>query len=246
MWVYFLLGMATLAAGMFAARSFTRARPREIARVVRTFIATLSGLAGMGFLAAGRFGLAFLLLTAMTLTVYRLRQSRRAADPWDAGPSATSSGTSEVETSLLRMRLDRSSGDVEGEVLRGPLAGRTLSSLLPGEWLDLLRLARLEDEPSIALIEASLDRHHPGWRDFGDQPDDEDVSSRTRHEGGMSDEMARDILGLQPGASAEEIRAAHRKLMANVHPDRGGSTYLASQINRAREQLLSGNVEQDR
>jgi hypothetical protein len=54
----------------------------------------------------------------------------------------------------------------------------------------------------------------------------------------MSRAEAYEVLGLKPGASAEEVHAAHRRLMRMAHPDTGGSDWLASRINQARDVLL--------
>ncbi|WP_340266402.1 J domain-containing protein [Sphingobium mellinum] len=56
---------------------------------------------------------------------------------------------------------------------------------------------------------------------------------------------ARALLGVYPGADGAEIRAAHRRLIASVHPDKGGTEALAAQINAARDLLLASAREQD-
>jgi DnaJ homolog subfamily C member 19 len=52
------------------------------------------------------------------------------------------------------------------------------------------------------------------------------------------DAEARALLGVEPGASPEDIRAAHRRLVSAVHPDRGGSAELTRRVNAARDRLL--------
>jgi len=66
--------------------------------------------------------------------------------------------------------------------------------------------------------------------------------SRNRTSGTQSGNMTRaeayEILGLKPGASPEDVKAAHRRLMAAAHPDRGGSDWIAARLNQARDVLL--------
>lgn len=77
-------------------------------------------------------------------------------------------------------------------------------------------------------------------RDAGDPPRREDRGSAgpPAGHGRMSPEEARDLLGVAPEATREEISAAHRRLIQRMHPDRGGSAGLAARINEARDTLL--------
>ncbi|SRR5579885_83485 len=155
--------------------------------------------------------------------------------PWGGGkPQAGQS--SNVRTEWLDMELDHDTGEMRGQILKGAFAGRDLNSLSQAEGLSFYREAGLADPESARLIEAWLDRRFPDWRNFahtGDTP-------KGRATTGMSRAEALKVLGLSEGATADDIRAAHKKLMKQVHPDRGGSDYLASKINEAKDVLLGG------
>jgi len=145
-----------------------------------------------------------------------------------------------VRTEALQMELDHDSGRMEGRCLKGQFAGRALSSLSHDELLQLLEELRATDPQGALLIEAYLDRRSHGWRN---RRSDDAARGEPRQprgpRGRMTSKEAYDVLGLEPGAKGEAIRAAHRRLMMKLHPDQGGSTYLASRINEAKEVLLA-------
>ena len=149
--------------------------------------------------------------------------------------------SSEVETDLIRMRLDHGSGAMSGIVRRGVFAGRRLDELTRSELLGLWRQCRVEDEPGSNLLEAYLDHLMPDWRAEA-QRTGSARSGKTdaRPADAMTRAEAYEVLGLSWGAGEADIREAHRRLMLKLHPDQGGSTYLAAKLNRAREVLLRG------
>lgn len=127
---------------------------------------------------------------------------------------------------------------LEGEILAGPYAGRTLASLSLSEILAVYRECCRLDPDSALLLQSYLDRRFgAAWRQAYFSSDGS-KGAASPASGKMDREEAFAVLGLKPGASEKDIVAAHRRLMQKFHPDRGGSDDLAARINRAKDVLL--------
>ncbi len=148
---------------------------------------------------------------------------------------------SHVSSDILDMTLDHDSGTMSGEILKGPMAGRELADLGESEFIGLLQYCREHDEDSARLLETYLDRRfEDSWRadDPGDNSAGESEPENSGSGGALTESEALDVLGLEAGASRDEIIQAHRRVMQKIHPDRGGSNYLAARVNEAKERLL--------
>ncbi len=233
---YFVLGLIALLLALFAMQAYTRASPAVLARNIRWGV----GLAALG----GAFVLlirgAVLLAVPLGALGTWLLWHQGPGHPW-GGRGSTSqglNGSSGVTTKFLEMHLDHATGTMEGRVLEGAFSGRELSSLRPVELAQLWQEYRWTDPASAQLVEAYLDRSYPTWREDMARTESATSSSATS---AMTRSEALDILGLDDTADADAIRQAHRALMAKMHPDRGGSTYLAAKINQAKDVAL-GNL----
>ncbi|MGF1561370.1 MAG: DnaJ domain-containing protein [Geminicoccaceae bacterium] len=231
---YLALGILVLAGLMLVARWYVTVPPTQLAQAARTFVATFTGLAGTGLIFAGRYALAAIAGIAFIAALRALKTGRG-----HAGAAQDHADAQEVETKTLRMRLVPNTGELDGEILSGDHVGSWLSQLGISEVIDLLQRCLQEDPPSVALLETYLDRRAPDWR--GDAAGAEAGANGSQQAGAgpMSEATALEILGLEQGASAQEIKDAHRHLMSLIHPDKGGSGYLAAQINAAKEFLLA-------
>lgn len=231
-----VLALVALATIAFGVAWFLRANPSSLARVLRLILVVLGMIGVGGFLIFGlRFlpsllpelsGLAGVVIAALVARAVRRRSSGGFSSP------GTGQRT-EVRTAFLQAWIDHGTGDVGGTVLSGQFAGRTLDSLADGDLLEL-HAECAADPDSHKVLEAYLDRRLGGdWRNAQRPPPS---GSRT--------DMVRDealaVLGLAEGATAEEIKAAHRRLIQRMHPDVGGSADLAARINRAKDVLLGG------
>ena len=247
---YVLLGLGLLVLVVFLSRWFATANPSSLARWVKWSIIAAGAAATIFLGVTGKAHLAFLplALTGLPWLMGRMAQARM-------NPNPTAGQSSDVETPYLRMTLDHDSGEMEGTVLQGRHTGRRLDELSERELLDLWDECSLRDEEGRRLLEAYLDRIlGPDWREHVEEEAERERSAgagtgqgwgRKRQNASagrtpMTREEAYEILGLQPGAGADEIKEAHRTLMRKLHPDHGGSNYLAAKINQAKELLLGG------
>jgi DnaJ-like protein len=141
--------------------------------------------------------------------------------------------TSRVRSAYLEMELDHDSGAMRGRIVAGSHQGASL------EDLDVKTLAGLldeMDEESRALMVAYLDRRDASWSEHAEAH--AAAGRAASGSGKMTEHEAYQILGVEAGAGADAITRAHRMLMKKLHPDQGGSTYLAARVNEAKEILL--------
>ncbi|KMO18587.1 molecular chaperone DnaJ [Methylobacterium platani JCM 14648] len=231
------LGVLVLVGLWWLGRNAATANPALLARMIRQAGGWLALAAAAVLFLRGRFDMA----GALGLGGAWLLGWRRmpASLPFGLGRAAPrANATSRVRSAMLEMELDHASGAMRGTVLAGPLAGQALDGLAQPRLVALLAECRASDPDGARLLEAYLDRRFAGWR-VDAQGDRDPRPGTAAQPGPMTEEEAYQILGLQRGAPLEEVRRAHRTLMKRLHPDQGGSDYLAARVNAAKDFLLN-------
>ncbi len=223
--------LATMLALTALLALFLRADAATLAGSVRFAGPAVLGLLGVVLLITGRAGVGGMLLSA-ALAWYGMGRSVR-------GVKKTPGKRSTVRTAALEMELDHDSGGLEGLVLAGRHEQKTLGELSLGQLMELLgELAG--DAESRQLLETYLDGRFPVWREDA-KANGGDGQRVPPGSGAMTKEEAYKVLGLEAGATSADIRKAHRRLMQRLHPDLGGSSFLAARINEAKDVLLSNH-----
>ena len=247
----FLAGLLLLGIGLYGLKVWTGADPRVLAKVAIRTLAYVAIAAAAVMLAMGRIAAAVPLGMVGLVMLGRLDPGR-IGGPYGAilgtlfgalGGGRSAPKVSRVSSPLLEMELDHTSGDLTGRVIAGAYAGARL------EDLDLATLVALRaacDAQSLALLEAYLDRRAPAWRENAQGDAAGGQSGTGTRSGAMTQQEAYEILGLEPGAGADAVRAAHRSLMKKLHPDQGGSGYLAARVNHAKDVLLDALLREHR
>ena len=236
--IYVLGGAVLLVLLYAAARWFVRANPEQVVGGLKV-AAIILGIAGIVLLVVvGRIGLVLMLAGVLVPLFIRWRNARRLAGTGPgSGPAPSNGGTSRVDTVYFAMTLDHDSGALDGEVRKGPQRGQILSALDLPALLALLTECS-DDAASQQVLSAYLDRHHEGWRDMAAPGADGHAANTGGAQAALTRDEAFRILGLEPGADATAIKAAHHRLMKKFHPDQGGSAWFAARINEARDLLL--------
>lgn len=221
-----LLGFLLLVVILLLGRAYIKTDAARMARIVKRVGGAAALAAAFGLIITGK-GLVALPLAALGYWLLGKRfpfSLPGADDAWTRRGQRSS-----VRTIMLEMSLDHDTGATEGTILAGSFAGRALSQLSRDELFTLLQECMLRDPQGAQLLHAYMER-------LGVRPDQNGAGAR----GGkaMSVDEAYEVLGLKRGASLEDIHQAHRTLMKKNHPDQGGSTYLASKINEAKDVLL--------
>ncbi len=233
-----VLGIAVLVLVLWAVQVFSKADPKKLTQLGQLARKSSRKIGGLGAIALAAFlGIRGQLWLALPIGFAGLGMLG-----WlPFGPAGFGDRTqksrgqvSRVRSAYVEMELDHDTGAMRGRILAGAHEGMMLDALAVP--VLVATLAEI-DEESRALMMAYLDRREPGWRAHA-QGDAHAREAAAPQSGKMTEEEAYQILGLQPGAAAEEIGRAHRSLMKKLHPDQGGSTYLAARVNEAKEVLL--------
>lgn len=215
-----------------AATVFLRADPARLASGMRTLGPVLLALIGVAVLLVGREGIGGLILST-ALAWYGSMRMKRPTAKLEPGKHST------VRTAALEMELDHDTGNLEGLVLAGRHEGKMLGTMSLAELQQLYR--ELPGDPeSRQLLETYLDGRFPIWRKDA-EANGGDGLGVSPGSGAMTKEEAYKILGLEAGAAAADVRKAHRRLMQRLHPDIGGTSFLAARINEAKDVLLSNH-----
>ncbi len=232
--IYLLGGLLLLWLVLVGMKSFSRAKPAALARQMKRGGGFAAIAAAFLLLLRGRLDMAIGLGSLGAWLLGIGRGSNMFSSLGGARPPRTSC----VRSAMIEMELDHDTGAMHGTILAGPDEGRSLDQMTRPQCIALYGLCGRDDPDGARLLEVYLDRRFPGWRAAGEDHADAGSTGPGRRPAAMSEEEAYEILGLEKGASREDVVRSHRLLMKKLHPDHGGTTALAARVNEAKDVLM--------
>ncbi|RUT28600.1 molecular chaperone DnaJ [Arsenicitalea aurantiaca] len=232
---YLLAASVGLFALYFIVRWIGKTDIRTLASSLRWIGGGVALFLGVILSIGGRAGIGSMLAFGGVALLRQAWQQRHNSKPLGVGSDTVST----VRSRYIRMQLDHDTGEVWGEIVAGSMKGTDLDALDEDGTRHFIEEIT-GDADSVSLLETYLDANRAGWREYLGRGDGEAGQTGTSGASGLMDRaQALEILGLSEGATAQQIREAHRSLMKKVHPDAGGSTFLAARINEAKDFLLA-------
>jgi len=229
--IYAIGVLLVLLLAMFFVVAFLKSDAAKLARTVRSAGPFVVALIGVALLVRSPAVGGMVLTWALAwFGASRIGSSRKPKTPGKR---------SSVRTAALEMELDHDTGVLDGLVLAGRHEQRKLGSMTLRELREVMEDLR-DDPESRQLLETYLDGRFPIWREHT-KPNDGDGKGVAPGSGAMTKQEAYKVLGLEAGATPADIRKAHRRLMQRLHPDLGGTSFLAARINEAKDVLLANH-----
>lgn len=261
---WFLLGIGLFVAAGFIIRWLSSAEPKHVRKIGMWVVVLSLGVLAAWLLLTGKLAAMVAALVAAIPFLSRILKigllwpllrrmfgfARSGGGRPSGRASAGSGRVSEIKTDYLHMYLDHDSGQLAGTIVRGSMIGRDLDTLGVDEMRVLyVECCGAQDQSQTVLKPIwNADRIVQDGRTGRRRDENDNGNGRAGNDyeqadsGFRSGEMnageARRILGVSEQATREEINRAYQVLIKAVHPDHGGSDYLASKINAARSLLL--------
>jgi hypothetical protein len=232
--IYLLGGLLLLWLLLAGLKSFSRTNPAVLALLIKRGGGVAALISALFLLLRGRIDMA---IGLGSLAAWLLGQGRGSRMFRPLG-GARAPRTSCVRSAMIEMELDHDSGTLSGTILAGPDEGRSLDLLTRPQCEALYDLCCRDDPDGARLLEVYLDRRFSGWRTASEDHADARNAGTDRRTPAMSEDEAYEILGLEKGASREDVVRSHRTLMKKLHPDHGGTTSLAARVNEAKDILM--------
>lgn len=231
-----LFGLVLGGAVYLALTMFARSDAGRLATAVTAASIGIGVLGVLLLLLGSRGGLLLLAVAGAVYLIYSLHgwwvQQRGSSGPIGGQRPP-------IVTKHLNLVADANTGKLYGTVLAGRFRNRRLTELSLEQLLEVREQCRRDDPDATLLIEAYLDQvYGAAWKAKVEAGPFAGASPANATGAAMTREEAYEILGLKPGASDAEVREAHHRLMLKLHPDQGGSDYLARRINQAKDVLL--------
>lgn len=225
--VKLLLILAVLALAFGGLHKYRKLPPaRQRAFLIKMAIFGLAGILLLGVFTGRMHWFGAIIAALLPILKIGLNTLMRVLPLW----LNSTGGVASFKTEHLDVTIAVRSGQLSGSVIKGPCAGKTIAGLTEEDLQELENYYRDRDSKSYYLI-----RFARKGQTFGgsqqQQPPPPSFTNPGREE-------ALQILGLTGNPSRDEIIAAHRRLINKLHPDRGGSDFLAARVNQARDILL--------